>query len=31
MKKFMVLNEMPRNTSGKIDQLQLSKMVNLPQ
>lgn len=31
MKNFMVLNEMPRNTYGKIARLQLSKMVNLPQ
>lgn len=29
--KYMVLNEMPRNTNGKIDRLQLSNMVNLPQ
>ena len=29
--KYMVLNEMPRNTNGKIDRLQLSNMVNLLQ
>lgn len=31
MKNFMALNEMSRNTNGKIDRLQLSNMVNLPQ